>query len=54
MNDQEVIFLDIDNKRCLMADAVEKDVEGIFIDSTTAKNLVCNFLGVIPTQFQLH
>jgi hypothetical protein len=54
MNDKEVIFLDIESKRYLMADTVEQGVEGIYIDSSKAKKLVCNFLGVIPNQSQFY
>lgn len=54
MNTHELIFLDIDSKKCLIADRLNMGVEGLLINIAPAKNVVCEFLGVMPTQSQLH
>lgn len=54
LSNQELIYLNFDTNKCLFADSIETKAEGILIDTTCAKNLVCGFLGLIPTQSELH
>jgi len=54
MSNQELIFIDIESKKCIFADTLEQKAEGLLIDTTHAKNLVCGFLGLMPTQSELH
>jgi hypothetical protein len=54
MSNQELIYLDFESSSCDFADSLEQKTEGLLIDTTSAKNLVCGFLGLIPTQSELH
>ncbi|TMO41923.1 MULTISPECIES: hypothetical protein [unclassified Pseudoalteromonas] len=54
MSSQELIYLNFESNKCLFADSLEKKAEGLLIDTTCVKNLVCEFLGLIPKQSELH
>jgi hypothetical protein len=54
INDHERIFLDINSQRCFITDTLDDNAEGILIDIAPVKKLVSGFLGLTPTQEQMH
>ncbi len=54
INDNERIFLDINSQRYLIADTLDTHAEGVLINIAPVKKLVGDFLGLTPTQEQIH